>query len=106
MAIWIPGSATIRGLIMSKMLDTADKKKITALDAEAMPKYESMASIIWRRFRRHPGAVVGLVVLSIIIMLVSIGVAVWAATKIFRTGILMYGKRPGLKEIAKWVRYK
>lgn len=53
---------------MSQMLDTADKKKITALDAEAMPKYESMASIIWRRFRRHPGAVVGLVVLSIIIM--------------------------------------
>lgn len=55
---------------MSQMLDTADKKKITALDAEAMPKYESMASIVWRRFRRHPGAVVGLIVLSIIIIAV------------------------------------
>ena len=46
------------------------------------------------------------IVLSIVIMLVSIGVAVWAAAKIFRTGIQMYGKRPGLKEIVKWLRCK
>jgi len=39
-------------------------------------------------------------------MLVSIPVALWAATRIFRTGILMYGKRPRLKEIVRWVRYK
>lgn len=46
------------------------------------------------------------IALSIVIMLVSIPIAMWAATKIFRTGILMYGKRPRLKEIVKWVRYR
>jgi len=46
------------------------------------------------------------IALSIVIMLVSIPVALWAATRIFRTGILMYGKRPRLKEIVRWVRYK
>jgi ABC-2 type transport system permease protein len=28
----------------------------------------------------------------------------WAAAKIFRTGILMYGKRPGLREVLRWLR--
>jgi ABC-2 type transport system permease protein len=32
--------------------------------------------------------------------------AVWMAAKIYRTGILMYGKKPSLKEIGKWLFYK
>lgn len=31
--------------------------------------------------------------------------AIWAASKIFRIGILMYGKPPSLGELARWVRY-
>ena len=31
--------------------------------------------------------------------------AMWAASRVFRVGILMYGKPPGLRELAKWVRY-
>ncbi|MDR2472272.1 MAG: ABC transporter permease [Tannerella sp.] len=30
---------------------------------------------------------------------------VWISAKIYRTGILMYGKKPTFKEIARWVRY-
>lgn len=30
----------------------------------------------------------------------------WLSAKIYRVGILMYGKKPDLKEIAKWLRYK
>jgi ABC-2 type transport system permease protein len=30
----------------------------------------------------------------------------WLGAKIFRTGILMYGKKPSLKEIIKWTRYR
>jgi hypothetical protein len=29
---------------------------------------------------------------------------VWAAAKVFRTAILMYGKRPGLWEVIRWLR--
>jgi ABC-2 type transport system permease protein len=30
----------------------------------------------------------------------------WIAGKIYRVGILMYGKKPSWKEISKWVFYK
>jgi ABC-2 type transport system permease protein len=30
---------------------------------------------------------------------------VWVAGKIYRVGILMYGKKPTLKELVRWVRY-
>jgi len=32
--------------------------------------------------------------------------ATWLAGKIYRVGILMYGKKPTLQEILKWVRYR
>lgn len=46
------------------------------------------------------------VVLSMISLLVSILGTVWLAGRIYRTGILMYGKKPSYKEIAKWLFYK
>jgi ABC-2 type transport system permease protein len=36
---------------------------------------------------------------SVLVLAVSVLGAVWAAAKIFRTGVLMYGKRPGLRQI-------
>ncbi len=32
--------------------------------------------------------------------------AIWVASKIYRTGILMYGKKVTYKELWKWIRYK
>jgi len=43
---------------------------------------------------------------SIVILLLTIFLMVWLAAKIYRVGILMYGKRPSFQEIVKWVRYK
>jgi ABC-2 type transport system permease protein len=31
--------------------------------------------------------------------------AVWLAARIYRVGMLMYGKKPSLREVAKWVKY-
>jgi len=31
--------------------------------------------------------------------------AVWLAARIYRVGMLMYGKKPTLAEVARWVRY-
>ena len=39
--------------------------------------------------------------ISIAIMLVSIVICGWLSAKIYRTGVLMYGKRPSVKEIVK-----
>jgi len=30
----------------------------------------------------------------------------WIAAKIYRTGILMYGKKPTYKELFRWLFYK
>ena len=40
---------------------------------------------------------------SIALLAVSVVVALWAGARIFRTGILMYGKRQSLREIARWL---
>jgi ABC-2 type transport system permease protein len=41
---------------------------------------------------------------SIILLAVSVPAVMWAAAKVFRTGILMYGKQPKLAEILRWIR--
>lgn len=41
---------------------------------------------------------------SIVLLAVTVLAAMWAAAKIFRTGVLMYGKRPGLWEVCRWLR--
>ena len=46
------------------------------------------------------------IILSMVIMLLSILGAIALAGKIYRTGILMYGKKVTYKELAKWLFYK
>lgn len=48
---------------------------------------------------------VGEILASIALLVVTVLAAMWAAAKIFRTGILMYGKRPGLREVFRWLKY-
>jgi len=43
---------------------------------------------------------------SIALMIITTIGMVWLTGKIYRVGILMYGKKPSLPEILKWVRYK
>jgi ABC-2 type transport system permease protein len=41
---------------------------------------------------------------SIVLLAVFVPAVMWAAAKVFRTGILMYGKRPGWRELLRWLR--
>jgi ABC-2 type transport system permease protein len=43
---------------------------------------------------------------SMIILVLSFLGTTWLAAKIYRTGILMYGKKVNYREIWKWIRYK
>ena len=46
------------------------------------------------------------IVLSLVLLALSFILMVWIAGKIYRVGIFMYGKKPTIKEIAKWISYK
>lgn len=45
-------------------------------------------------------------VISLVVLALSTYGAVWVAARIYRTGILMYGKKPSWKELYKWLTYK
>ncbi len=42
---------------------------------------------------------------SIVLLIITFIGIVWLAAKIYRIGILMYGKKPSYKELFKWLRY-
>jgi ABC-2 type transport system permease protein len=43
--------------------------------------------------------------LSLLLLIGTFILAVWFAAKIYRVGILMYGKKPTYKELFKWLKY-
>ena len=42
---------------------------------------------------------------SLLILIGTFMFTVWFAAKIYRVGILMYGKKPSYKELIKWIKY-
>jgi ABC-2 type transport system permease protein len=45
------------------------------------------------------------VAISLLILLVSTVLVARAAAKIYRVGVLLYGKRPSVRELIRWLRY-
>jgi ABC-2 type transport system permease protein len=45
------------------------------------------------------------ILLSILIILTTTSGLVYLSARIYRVGILMYGKRPSLMELSRWLRY-
>jgi len=45
------------------------------------------------------------IALSIVLLLLTILGSVWVSARIYRVGVLMYGKRPTVPEILRWLRY-
>ncbi len=58
------------------------------------------------RIAAHPDLPLFQIIASIFLLAVSVPVVMWASAKIFRTGILMYGKTPKLRELLRWLHYK
>ncbi|HUF66028.1 MAG TPA: ABC transporter permease [Gemmatimonadaceae bacterium] len=45
------------------------------------------------------------IIACLVVLALSCFIAVWLAARIYRVGLLMYGKKPTLREVAHWVRY-
>ncbi|MDB4915335.1 MAG: hypothetical protein JWM95_2979 [Gemmatimonadetes bacterium] len=59
-----------------------------------MPLRMSLVSVPWYELAISLGGV----------MLACVA-AIWVSARIYRVGLLMYGKRPSFSELARWVRY-
>lgn len=46
------------------------------------------------------------VILLLVILIASVFAVIWIAAKIYRVGIFMYGKKPNVREIIRWIQYK
>jgi ABC-2 type transport system permease protein len=46
------------------------------------------------------------IIACLLLMILTIFGMIWLVARIYRVGILMYGKRPSLPEILKWLRYR
>jgi ABC-2 type transport system permease protein len=49
--------------------------------------------------------IIGESLLSFLVIVATVVLVTWITARIFRVGILMYGKRPTLPEIVKWIKY-
>ena len=46
------------------------------------------------------------IILSILVLIVSTYFIGWLSARIYRVGILLYGKKPNLKEMVRWITYQ
>lgn len=46
------------------------------------------------------------IVVSLAILIVSTLFMIWVSAKIYRVGIFMYGKKPTIRDLVRWARYK
>lgn len=49
---------------------------------------------------------IGQIILSLAVLYASFIIMVWIAGKIYRVGIFMHGKKPTVKDLVRWARYK
>ncbi|HYM59533.1 MAG TPA: ABC transporter permease, partial [Thermoanaerobaculia bacterium] len=45
------------------------------------------------------------ILMAVLVSIATISVFFWATAKVFRLGILSYGKRPTIPELLRWIRY-
>jgi ABC-2 type transport system permease protein len=74
-----------------------------AIFASLFPMTSPLAMFLRTSMGQPPGWQVAL---SIILLISSTLLIAWVAGRVYRVGILMYGKKPTIPEIVRWVRYR
>jgi len=74
-----------------------------AVFASIFPFFSPMSMLVRLSLTEVPAYQI---ILSILVLVATFLGCIWFAAKIYRTGILMYGKKPSFKELFRWLRYQ
>lgn len=91
----------VLGLVMAMTVVT-DPNSAMALWLSYIPFTSPMVMLARIPF----GIPVWQIVTSLVTLYLSTMLMVWLAAKIYRVGIFMYGKKPTVKDLVRWARYK
>lgn len=91
----------ILGLVLS-MSVVSDPNSSLAIILSMIPFTSPMTMMTRIPF----GIPISEAILSLVILYISFIFMVWVSAKIYRVGIFMYGKKPSIKELIKWINYK
>lgn len=98
----IPVTMTIVIPIMISALVMQDPNSLTSTLLSFIPFFSPILMFMRICFQTPPAWQIAL---SIVLMLTTIAGLLWLAAKIYRVGVLMYGKRPSLPEVVRWLKY-
>ena len=94
-AAFVPTSVTAPSVMLNPVGPLAQTLSWLPFSSPiVMPMRMTMMAIPWWQ-------VVG----SIVVGLVGCAGTIWLAARIYRVGMLMYGKKPSFAELARWIRY-
>ena len=83
---------------------TNNPEQIVAVIGSFIPPFTPF--VMMNRIPAQPAAPLWQIVLAALIMVAAVWLTIRAAAKVFRVGILMYGKPPTLPEVLRWAREK
>ncbi|MGD2207009.1 MAG: ABC transporter permease, partial [Anaerolineae bacterium] len=89
-------SAAIPWMTLGIILNNPDTPLAVVLSY--IPLTSPVMMLIRMGFGQVPA---GQIAISIALLIAGIAFSLWAGAKIFRTSLLMYGKRPGFKDLAR-----
>jgi ABC-2 type transport system permease protein len=98
----IPVTMTIVIPIMISALVMQDPNSLSSTLLSFIPFFSPILMFMRISFQTPPA---WQIVLSIVVNVATILALIWLAAKIYRVGVLMYGKRPSLPEVVRWLKY-
>jgi ABC-2 type transport system permease protein len=98
---WLAMAPLIFCMLISTVILSDPTSKISVVLSE-IPFFSPILMALRISLKTPPG---WQIVLSVVLLFIAIVGTIYLSAKIYRVGILMYGKRPSLVEMCRWLRY-
>ena len=98
---WLAMTPLVFCMLICNVILSDPSSKISVVLSE-IPLFSPVLMALRISLKTPPG---WQIILSVVLLVVATVGAIYASAKIYRVGILMYGKRPSLVEMFRWLRY-